>query len=408
MKKKIFSVFLIFNIGICGFAQLKVATDGSTTVKSLRESPYALYGENSNIGLKGMRSGYGSDWGYGVYGESGNYYTEHSVGVAGIATSRSGNAYESGHAYGVWGEATLAGAGYNYGVFGRLGAPGQVWGAAVYGTVSPIDNGRQIGGRYAGFFAGNVHMTEDLIAEGMVTCNVMYTDHLYASSADQTANSAALFANEVESFSDKVATLTAVTQYNRPTATTATSATTENAENITTTGLIRTQQKERPHYGLSAEQVEEAFPELVYTTENGSKLINYTELIPILVQSIAELKAEIATLKGTNAPISDRNIKSLTGKENDLSAQEVSSLNQNQPNPFNTSTTIAMNIPHEVQQACLYIYDMNGKQISKTDITERGAYEMTLTASTLEPGMYLYTLITDGKIVATKRMILTK
>lgn len=409
MKNIVLSTLMLSSIATCGFAQLKVSTDGSTTVESAHGAPYALCGENSNVGVKGVRSSYGTtDWGYGVYGESENYYQDYSVGVAGVATNRSGNTYSMGHAYGVLGEANLAGPGYNYGVFGRLGGPGQVWGAAVYGTVSPIDNGRQLCGRYAGYFAGNVYMTDELIAEGSVSCNALTTDYLYVLSADQTTINATYSMGETESVSDKVAGLSAVTRYGRPTTTGMASARTENSTENSTASLVRAQQAERPHYGLSAEQMEEAFPELVYTAKDGSKLINYTELIPILVQSISELKVEIATLKGAAEPTSDRSIKSLAANVDDLSGQEASSLKQNQPNPFNAFTTIAMNIPHEVQQACLYIYDMNGKQIRRTAITERGAYEMTLTASELEPGMYLYTLITDGKIVATKRMILTK
>lgn len=399
--KRIVLITLLGGLATCSFAQLKVAKDGSTTVtSSSMEVPYALCGENNNIGVKGVRSSYGSDWGYGVYGESGNYYTEHSVGVAGIATSRSGNAYQSGHAYGVWGEASLAGTGYNYGVFGRLGGSESVWGAAVYGTVSATDNGQQIGGRYAGYFAGNVCMTGDLSVEGNVLGSVIVADRLYVSSISQSASASMLSAGEAETVSDKVAGLSAVTEY-APTKALATAET-------GTAGSLRAQQAGRLHYGLSAEQVEEAFPDLVYTAEDGTKLINYTELIPILIQSIAELKAEVAALGGGNGSSAGRKLAfSATGLDGAI-GEETLNLCQNNPNPFNTSTTIAMYIPQGVQHASLYIYDMNGKQIRKTDITGRGQCQMVLSASELEAGMYLYTLVADGDIVATKRMILTK
>jgi hypothetical protein len=51
---------------------------------------------------------------------------------------------------------------------------------------------------------------------------------------------------------------------------------------------------------------------------------------------------------------------------------------------------------------------MQGKQISHYPVYERGNGSITITGGTLEPGMYMYALIADGKEVDTKRMILTE
>jgi len=51
---------------------------------------------------------------------------------------------------------------------------------------------------------------------------------------------------------------------------------------------------------------------------------------------------------------------------------------------------------------------MQGVQIKSFDIIERGATSVTIEGYTLQAGMYLYTLIADGKEVDTKKMILTK
>lgn len=53
-------------------------------------------------------------------------------------------------------------------------------------------------------------------------------------------------------------------------------------------------------YGLDADQLKTVYPELVYEDDNGNVSINYVEMIPLLVQSINELKNEIAELKGTS------------------------------------------------------------------------------------------------------------
>ena len=79
-------------------------------------------------------------------------------------------------------------------------------------------------------------------------------------------------------------------------------------------------------------------------------------------------------------------------------------LDQNIPNPFSANTTINMHLT----KAVLYIYTMQGKQIQKLNINELGNTSATIDGYSLKAGMYLYTLIADGKEVDTKKMILTK
>ena len=52
--------------------------------------------------------------------------------------------------------------------------------------------------------------------------------------------------------------------------------------------------------------------------------------------------------------------------------------------------------------------DMNGKQIQQITLTERGNSSVTISGGELNAGMYLYSLIADGQVIDTKRMILTK
>ena len=49
--------------------------------------------------------------------------------------------------------------------------------------------------------------------------------------------------------------------------------------------------------GLLAQDVEKIIPKVVITDADGKKLINYTSLIPVLIKSIQELKAEVEALK---------------------------------------------------------------------------------------------------------------
>lgn len=49
--------------------------------------------------------------------------------------------------------------------------------------------------------------------------------------------------------------------------------------------------------GLIAQDVEQLMPELVRTDDEGKKLLNYTGLIPVLIQAIQDLQQEVEELK---------------------------------------------------------------------------------------------------------------
>lgn len=51
--------------------------------------------------------------------------------------------------------------------------------------------------------------------------------------------------------------------------------------------------------GLLAQEVEQILPDIVLTDPDGKKLINYTALIPILIDAVKELKAELEDLKAS-------------------------------------------------------------------------------------------------------------
>ena len=50
---------------------------------------------------------------------------------------------------------------------------------------------------------------------------------------------------------------------------------------------------------------------------------------------------------------------------------------------------------------------MSGKQVQSIAVTERGDTDITVYARDLTAGMYIYTLVVDGKVSVTRRMIIT-
>ncbi len=83
-------------------------------------------------------------------------------------------------------------------------------------------------------------------------------------------------------------------------------------------------------------------------------------------------------------------------------------LDQNMPNPFKDKTVIIYTIPEEVVNAQLLFYDMNGRIIKDVTIDERGEGKLTVYGENLKNGIYTYSLIADGELIATKRMVKSK
>ena len=134
-------------------------------------------------------------------------------------------------------------------------------------------------------------------------------------------------------------------------------------------------------------------------------------MIPLLVQSINELSAKIEELENGNNDDDFVLMSRARGDATDINEvdeTEVLSLSQNRPNPFSESTTIEVTVPESTRTAAIFIYDMSGKQEKQISISERGKVSVSVTSEGLTPGMYLYSLIADGKVVSTKKMILTK
>lgn len=169
-----------------------------------------------------------------------------------------------------------------------------------------------------------------------------------------------------------------------------------------------------PHFGFLAQEVKEIYPELVHTDGNGYMYIDYIGMIPLLVNAIGELNEQIAQLKADNDELNQSVMMAQQQRGIDYPSSQIAddffrnALYQNNPNPFSTSTTIKMSLRSDVEQAAIYIFDMQGSMLKTIPFTDRGNVSVTIEGGDLTPGMYIYSLIADGKEIASKRMILTK
>ena len=82
-------------------------------------------------------------------------------------------------------------------------------------------------------------------------------------------------------------------------------------------------------------------------------------------------------------------------------------LYQNNPNPFKEQTVIRFKLADNVQEAAICIFDMTGKTIKKLPISS-GMESVSVGGYELGEGMFLYSLVVNGKEIDTKRMIISK
>ena len=389
--KKVFFMLAIICVATTVNAQLLVNNSGNVHISNIEHFDTISVPDGTRLYI--TRNSI-ANWGTCLYARSNNDLTAYSVGVRGEALHPSNYPQYFGRAYGIMGIAGHAQGGYNYGVYGEL--RGNNNGAAIYGTTYNFTNGLQVNGMYAGYFDGPVKVTDYLEADGIYDC-------LLLSCAPSPLTASGIIAETPSErgsmqTADRLASLQGVTYY--PAAAGQKSDSSERP-----VSAVARQRQEKLHHGIDIETLESEFPEFVYEKEDGTKMIDYVGMVPVLIQALSEMNSRLATLEGRDAMLSrGQNTTSIQ----EIADTDIITLSQNDPNPWSTQTAIRMNIPERVGQAALFIYDMSGKQLAEHRISGRGDTSLTLTADSLVPGMYIYTLIADGKVISTKRMILTK
>ena len=160
--------------------------------------------------------------------------------------------------------------------------------------------------------------------------------------------------------------------------------------------------KER-HFGFSAQEIQELYPDLVKEGQDGFLGVNYVEMVPLLLRCIQELKQELDIIKGETKTMT-RSIGDEATDFSNIAKDNV--LYQNTPNPFKEQTVIRFKLADNIQNASICIFDMNGRLLKKIPVSSEmdrisiGSYEFG-------EGIFLYSLIVNGQEVDTKKMIIT-
>lgn len=364
-------------LGAVGRADTKLFING---VNSSANTQYGLYSNISTSIRDSLECAiYGYSYGQanmqiGVKGEAKSYYTTGYPFIENV--------------FGVLGTASGSRYGGNYGVYGVIKTVNK--GAGVVGS----NDGIQLimNERYGGYFYGKTKVNGDFYATTVTT----------TSDARLKTGIADVRADILHQFGQlrPVQFKWQQTQI----------ASADKADTTKHNFFSNDIDFDKLHYGLLAQEVKNVFPSLVHEDAEGYLSVNYIELIPLLIQAINTQQQQIADLQAQIANSEDENVRQLriASKQSETSFTEQAVLYQNNPNPFSVETQIKYLLPQSTENATLYVYNMNGLQLAEYPISSFGEGSVVVSAGSLQAGIYLYSLIADGQVIDTKRMILTK
>ena len=365
-------------------AQLTVYHNGNVNIGS--EQP------TSNVSLSVGNVAY-SDTAYhvslGLHNPASGCYNIGGEGVAYSPTTRN-----TGRAFGLRGVAGNCTSGYNFGVLGAL--QGSQAGAAIFGTTSGKTLGLRVDERYAGYFDGNVKVT------GSLQGNVVNSAEVNAKSTQtlRPINSALDGIASANPFMYIVRTqVPGIGTGVVPDSATLTGTVAPTSDPVVSFG--------KSYYALDVNAVKQSFPALIIKDAQGNEYVNYTQLVPILVQAIKELKTELDDLKETVASSGTRKVNAATNIATNTLDEGWGSISQNTPNPFTGQSTVRVSVPDDASDAYVDILTLNGASVKRIPVSN-GLSEVSLSSFDFAPGTYLYTLVVNGKVSETRRMIVNR
>ncbi len=176
--------------------------------------------------------------------------------------------------------------------------------------------------------------------------------------------------------------------------------------------------------GFVAQEVEQAAKKLNFEfrgvdkpdDKDGLYGLRYDNFIAPLVKAVQELSKQNDELKNHDADLQTRlekleaqfaTLSNISKTIKDISLTDAI-LDQNIPNPFSNSTSIHYTLPQKFSSAQIIITDQNGKVLKQTNLSGIGKGMLNIDAAILSSGAYNYSLLVDGQVISTKKMIMAK
>lgn len=132
------------------------------------------------------------------------------------------------------------------------------------------------------------------------------------------------------------------------------------------------------------------------------------ESFVLSIKEMGLLSEDISTMNesSTDSNFTTKSATSDTNTASNILANAF--LYQNTPNPFNITTEIKYFLPEGSPNAYIYVFNLQGNLLLTYNLSDNGFGSVVINGSSLNAGMYIYSLVINGQEAETKRMILTK
>lgn len=177
-------------------------------------------------------------------------------------------------------------------------------------------------------------------------------------------------------------------------------ANTKSRTNDNTQSIPTGPEEGKTQYGFLAQDVEKILPDAVITDDNGYKLINYTAIIPHLVQSVQELQGVVAEQETIIENLSSQ----LSSNGSNIVLNKIINCS---PNPTSGIITFEYTLTEATNLATIFVTDLTGSLKESFDCYAINS-SITKDLSTLKDGIYIATLSVDGEVQDSKQFIIRK
>ncbi len=171
-------------------------------------------------------------------------------------------------------------------------------------------------------------------------------------------------------------------------------------------------------YGFVTQEVQKVMPTIVRQGSDVQgkatdyQVMEYDAVIPVLAEAIKMQQVLITDLEKENSALEDRlarleaiilKDKAPNNKVDNVNNASGVKLGQNSPNPSDMSTTINYTLPENIDNANLVVFDLKGQTMS-SQLINTGNGTVELNTNTWAAGVYVYSIVVDGRVLARKKM----
>jgi hypothetical protein len=158
--------------------------------------------------------------------------------------------------------------------------------------------------------------------------------------------------------------------------------------------------------GIIAQELEGVFPYPLKKGGNDFYGVDYTKLIPLLIEGIKEQQQQIQSLTSVVEAL----VNATSGDSSKISEDQLPKegyLKQNTPNPHSGKTTIEFEIKIPYSAGCIDVYDLRGNTVRSISFRSGETTSIDMDMTGLKTGLYTYALKVDGRTLDVKTMILS-